>query len=86
MKKAKRSTFTASGSSPEVAERAREHKVDFQQYVERLAAAGANPALAPQLAILAEGAQTTAAIAGNSEPAIHARRAAEILITAAMPR
>jgi len=71
-------------SSPVVAEYAREHKRSFQQYLAGLAAdAGADPGLAPQLAILAEGAQTTAAIEGSTAPAAHARRAAEILIDAA---
>jgi AcrR family transcriptional regulator len=77
-------------SSPLVAEYAREHKRSFQQYLAGLVAdAGAEPTLAPQLAILAEGAQTTAAIEGSAEPAAQARRAAEILIdvaTAGCPR
>ena len=71
--------------SPEVAEYARKHKESFQEYVGDLAeAAGAPPYLAPQLSILAEGAQTTAAIAGSSEAAGQARRAAEVLIDAAL--
>ena len=78
--------FAELGSiSPEVAERARQHKAGFQSFVARLVAdAGADPDLAPQLSILAEGAQTTAAIAGTPEAAVHARRAAEILIDAGM--
>ncbi len=78
--------FAELGSiSPEIAERARQHKAGFQSFVSRLVAgAGADPNLAPQLSILAEGAQTTAAIAGTPEAAVHARRAAEILIDAAM--
>ena len=78
--------FAELGSiSPEVAARARDHKSGFQSYVARLVAdAGAHQDLAPQLSILAEGAQTTAAIAGTPEAAVHARRAAEILIDAAM--
>ncbi len=69
--------------SPAVADLAREHKADFQRYVAELVqAAGAPAELAPQLAILAEGAQTTAAIAGNADAAAHARRAAETLIRA----
>jgi len=40
--------------------------------------------LAPQLSILAEGAQTTAAIAGSPEAAGQARQAAEVLIDAAL--
>jgi AcrR family transcriptional regulator len=71
-------------TAPEVAEYAREHKRSFQQQLTRLVTdAGVDPALAPQLAILAEGAQTTAAIAGSAEAAEHARRAAETLIDAA---
>jgi AcrR family transcriptional regulator len=71
-------------TTPEVAEYAREHKRSFQrQLAELVAEAGVEPALAPQLAILAEGAQTTAAIEGSPEAAEHARRAAESLIDAA---
>ena len=75
-------------TSPAVAEIAREHKESFQRYVAGLAAAavpgaGAAEELAAQLALLAEGAQTTAAIAGDPAPARHARRAAEVLIDAA---
>jgi hypothetical protein len=61
----------------------RAHKADFQaRLTELVAEAGGPPSLAAQLAILAEGAQTTAAIAGNSEAAWQARQAAEILIDA----
>ncbi len=71
-------------TTPEVAEYAREHKRSFQRQLAKLVAeAGVDPALAPQLAILAEGAQTTAAIEGSPEAAEHARRAAETLIAAA---
>lgn len=71
--------------SPEVAEYARKHKESFQAYVGGLAEdVGAPPYLAPQLSILAEGAQTTAAIAGTSEAAWQARQAAEVLIDAAL--
>ncbi|WP_202596783.1 TetR/AcrR family transcriptional regulator [Curtobacterium oceanosedimentum] len=75
-------------TSPAVAEIAREHKDSFQRYVAELAAAAVPDAdtaeeLAAQLALLAEGAQTTAAIAGDTAPARHARRAAETLIDAA---
>ncbi|MFZ4896585.1 TetR/AcrR family transcriptional regulator [Plantibacter sp. Mn2098] len=70
--------------SPAVAAITREHKASFQAFVAGLAAdAGADPELAPQLSILAEGAQTTAAITGTPEAATQARRAAEILIDAA---
>ena len=71
-------------TSPQVAEYARDHKRSFQSYLAGLVAgAGADPGLAPQLAILAEGAQTTAAIDGSPDAAAQARRAAEILIDAA---
>ncbi|WP_345752660.1 TetR/AcrR family transcriptional regulator [Microbacterium rhizophilus] len=74
-------------TSPAVAEAVRAHKVSFQDYVDRLVAeAGAPPALGPQLAILAEGAQTTAAIIGTSESAGVAREAAATLIDAATAR
>ncbi|RUR03623.1 TetR/AcrR family transcriptional regulator [Labedella endophytica] len=70
---------------PSVAELAREHKDSFQRYVADLvSAAGAPAQLAPQLALLAEGAQTTAAISGNADSAAHARAAAETLIDAAL--
>lgn len=68
-------------SNPAVADLAREHKDSFQRFLATLAeGAGGGAELAAQLAILAEGAQTTAAIAGTPEAALHARRAAEILI------
>lgn len=73
--------------SPDVAERTRAHKESFQQVLgELVAAAGGSPALAPQLALLAEGAQTTAAISRSAEPARQAREAAEILIDAQLER
>jgi len=73
-------------TSPEVTAYAREHKQSFQEQLARLVEdAGLDPALAPQLAILAEGAQTTAEIEGSTEAARHARRAAETLIAAALP-
>ncbi|WP_144764220.1 TetR/AcrR family transcriptional regulator [Curtobacterium sp. 9128] len=75
-------------TSPAVAEIARAHKESFQRYVAALtASAVSDPTtadeLAAQLALLAEGAQTTAAIAGDTAPARHARRAAATLIDAA---
>ena len=74
------------GTSPAVVLAVREHKLAFQERVAQLVAeAGADPSLAPQLALLAEGAQTTAAIAGSAEAAQHARAAAGILIDAALP-
>jgi len=73
-------------ADPRVAEAARRHKESFQAFVAEIAAqAGASPALAPQLAILAEGAQTTAAIAGTPDAAADARAAAQVLIRAALP-
>ncbi|MGW6730992.1 TetR/AcrR family transcriptional regulator, partial [Nocardia sp. NPDC055029] len=59
----------------------RAQKNTFGEYVARLVAeAGAPPELAPQIALLAEGAQTTAAITGTPEPARHARVAAKTLL------
>lgn len=72
------------GSSPRVAEIVRDHKAGFQAYVARLVEEAGGPAsLAPQLAILAEGAQVTAAIAGAPDAAAQARAAAQALIGAA---
>jgi AcrR family transcriptional regulator len=72
-------------TSPAVAAAAREHKQSFQEHVARLAVeAGADESLGAQLALLAEGAQTTAAISGRGDAAVHARRAAEVLINAAL--
>lgn len=73
------------GVSPEVTEVVRAQKLSFQRYVAALVdQLGAPPALAAQLALLAEGAQTTAAIDGRPEAAAHARAAAETLIDAAL--
>ena len=72
-------------SSPAVAAAARSQKEAFQHYVAELVRdVGAPDHLAPQLAILAEGAQTTAAIAGTSDAARHAKAAAVTLIDAAL--
>ncbi|PZF63611.1 TetR/AcrR family transcriptional regulator [Curtobacterium sp. MCPF17_047] len=75
-------------TSPAIAEIARDHKDSFQRFVAEIAARAVPDAdraeeLASQLALLAEGAQTTAAIAGTTEAAVHARRAAAVLIDAA---
>lgn len=71
-------------ASPRVAEAVRAHKASFQADVDRLVTdAGADPALGPQLALLAEGAQTTAAISGTPDAAGVARAAAATLIDAA---
>jgi AcrR family transcriptional regulator len=72
--------------APTVAAAARDHKRGFQAYVADLVAQAGGPAsLASQLAILAEGAQTTAAISGTGDAAAHARAAAATLIDAAVP-
>lgn len=76
-----------SAVSPGVAAIAREQKERFQEYVATLVdELGAPAALADQLAILAEGAQTTAAISGNPTAAARAREAAATLIDAALSR
>ena len=74
-------------SAPLVGDAARAHKLGFQRYVAGLAAeAGAPPSLAPQIALLAEGAQTTAAISGSTDAAADAKAAAATLIGAAAAR
>lgn len=74
-------------ASATVATLVRSHKNGFQGYVQGLVRdVGGTAELAAQLAILAEGAQTTAAIAGTSDAARHARSAAETLIDAAAVR
>lgn len=74
-------------TSPRVARAVREHKRSFQRYVDGLVAQAGGPAgLGPQLAILAEGAQTTAAIAGRPDAAAQARQAAQTLIAADLGR
>lgn len=71
--------------SPRVAATVRDQKASFQDYVAVLVRdAGAPASLAPQLAILAEGAQTTAAIAGRPDAAHQARDAAATLIEVAL--
>ncbi|NJP35777.1 TetR/AcrR family transcriptional regulator [Micromonospora thermarum] len=79
-------TFGELGAStPRIADLVREHKAQFQARLAELIAETGGPAsLAFQLAILAEGAQTTAAIAGTSEAAGHARAAAATLIDATL--
>jgi len=72
-------------ASPAVAGVARAQKESFQRYVSGLVdELGASQVLAAQLAILAEGAQTTAAISGVPDAAAHARSAAATLIDAAL--
>lgn len=75
-------------TSPAIAEIARAHKDSFQRFVAGITAQAVPDTdraeeLAAQLALLAEGAQTTAAIAGTTEAAVHARRAAAVLIDTA---
>lgn len=73
------------GTSPEVAGIVRAHKASFQEYMAELVAeAGAPASLAMQLSVLAEGAQSTAAISADPRVAVQARGAAEVLIDAAM--
>lgn len=68
--------------SPAVAVKAAEHKIDFRHYMEQLARdAGFSEKLGDQLMLLAEGAQTTAAITGDSSMALKARSAAEALMS-----
>ncbi|MCD2498451.1 MULTISPECIES: TetR/AcrR family transcriptional regulator [Microbacterium] len=75
------------GTHPEIAQIVREHKASFQEQMAALAAeAGASAALASQLSILAEGAQTTAAISSDPRVATEARAAAETLIDSALAR
>ncbi|MBP1326300.1 AcrR family transcriptional regulator [Leucobacter exalbidus] len=70
---------------PEVASVVQQHKASFQRYVAGLVEQLGGPeSLGPQLAMLAEGAQSTAAISGNNGSAQVARSAAEVLIDAAL--
>lgn len=70
---------------PEVAKVVREHKASFQHFVAELVCQLGGPELlGDQLAILAEGAQVTAAISGDPKAARAARSAAETLIAVAM--
>src|SRR5215472_4060092 len=74
------------GVTPAVAAIVRTRKAGFQARIAELVREAGGPAsLAPQLAILAEGAQTTAAISGASAPARQARKAAETLIGTLTP-
>ncbi|TDC39366.1 TetR/AcrR family transcriptional regulator [Micromonospora sp. 15K316] len=79
-------TFGELGAvAPQLADLVREHKAQFQARLGELVAEAGGPAsLASQLAILAEGAQTTAAIAGTSDAAVHARAAAATLVDSAL--
>ncbi|CEA09723.1 HTH-type transcriptional repressor NemR [Arthrobacter saudimassiliensis] len=71
------------GTNPGVARQVREHKESFQRYMAGMVRAlGGSEMLAAQLSILAEGAQSTAAISADPEAAHQARAAAEVLIDA----
>ncbi|WP_147918643.1 TetR/AcrR family transcriptional regulator [Ruania zhangjianzhongii] len=73
------------GVDPEIATIVRAHKASFQQYMADLVAGiGAPAPLAAQLSILAEGAQSTAAISGDPAAARQAQDAAEVLIDASI--
>lgn len=70
--------------SPAVAAIVREQKESFRRYLDGLVVElGAPTILAAQLALLAEGAQTTAAISGDPDAAAQARAAAGVLIDVA---
>lgn len=74
-------------TAPVVAAAARHHKDEFAAYLAGLAAAaGAPPATAAHLALLAEGAITAAAIRGDATPAAEAKEAARVLLRAAGAR
>lgn len=71
--------------SSRIAEAVREQKASFRRDVAALTRAVGGPdRLAPQLVLLAEGAQTTAAISGDPDTAAHARAAADTLIRCAL--
>ncbi|UYG16628.1 TetR/AcrR family transcriptional regulator [Brachybacterium huguangmaarense] len=71
--------------APVVASAARDQKHAFrEQLADLVAELGAPEDLAPRLALLAEGAQTTAAIDGSPDAASVARGAAEVLIDASL--
>ncbi|MGW8568078.1 TetR/AcrR family transcriptional regulator [Isoptericola sp. NPDC055881] len=71
-------------TSPRIAEAVRGHKDAFRQHVLGLVReAGLPDAVALQVVLLAEGAQTTAAITHDADVAREARRAADALLAAA---
>lgn len=73
-------------TSPGVAAAVREHKESFQQYARDVVReAGLPDDVALQVVLLAEGAQTTAAITQDLDVARQARRAAEAILDAAVP-
>lgn len=71
---------------PAVADAAHAHKRQFVDYVTDLVVdAGCRSELGLQIALLAEGAQTTAAIAETPDAALAAKRAAAVLLDAGAP-
>jgi AcrR family transcriptional regulator len=69
------------GTSADVVRLARAHKTAFRSYLAGLVAdAALPPALTDELLLLAEGAMVTAGIFNTTDPARHARRAAEKLL------
>ncbi|MCZ9342019.1 TetR/AcrR family transcriptional regulator [Streptomyces sp. TRM76130] len=75
-----------SGTSPRVAAAARRHKDAFHAYLRDLAsAAGAAAEVGTQIALLAEGAMTTAAISGTAAPARQAKQVAQLLLAPETP-
>ncbi|MEV6332208.1 TetR/AcrR family transcriptional regulator [Streptomyces sp. NPDC051909] len=71
------------GISPDIAGLARGHKQALRDYfAEQTGAMNAPPALADQLALLANGAMVVAGINGTSEPAAQAKDAARVLLDA----
>jgi AcrR family transcriptional regulator len=74
------------GTSAHVARLARAHKTAFRTYLAALVADAALPsAVTDELLLLAEGAMVTAGIFNTTDPARHARRAAEKLIAVVPP-
>ena len=73
-------------TTPAVADAARSFKQAFRDRLTALVAdAGGPPELAAHLALLAEGAITTSAIADSPVPAFEAKQAAAILLDAELP-
>ncbi|MFC1409567.1 TetR/AcrR family transcriptional regulator [Streptacidiphilus sp. N1-12] len=66
-------------TSPAVARAVADHKAAFRAYLAELVR---DTPLAEQLALLAEGAMTTAAITASPTPAHHAKSAARVLLAA----
>ncbi|MFE5715650.1 TetR/AcrR family transcriptional regulator [Streptomyces sp. NPDC056501] len=74
------------GVAPNVAGLARDHKEALRGYfAAQTDALGAPPALADQLALLANGAMVVAGITGSPEPAAQAKAAARVLLDASQP-